>query len=192
MIKALNSIAWQKNYNSGGDVMRETARDARTATVRIHHDASRPSMLELPVVRRRALSPDPALRPRCGPVPSASGGSPAKISATPADGRPCRCPAKPAAGAGRTLCRAGKVCEVARAGGVRDTRTVRAAAQQPHLCGPGHHVGRPPVAIHLSRKAEHKLFEKVASDRRQVTHVARLHDMAELEAMKPFLREAYE
>ena len=48
------------------------------------------------------------------------------------------------------------------------------------------------VAIHLSRKAEHKLFEKVASDRRQVTHVARLHDMAELEAMKPFLREAYE
>jgi hypothetical protein len=33
---------------------------------------------------------------------------------------------------------------------------------------------------------------KVGSDRRQVTHVAKLHDMEELEAMKPFLREAYE
>jgi predicted transport protein len=48
------------------------------------------------------------------------------------------------------------------------------------------------IAIHLSRKAENKLFVKVGSDRRQVTHVAKLHDMEELEAMKPFLREAYE
>ena len=48
------------------------------------------------------------------------------------------------------------------------------------------------IAIHLSRKVENKLFVKVRSDRRQVTHVAKLHDMEELEAMKPFLREAYE
>ena len=48
------------------------------------------------------------------------------------------------------------------------------------------------VAIHLSREAEHPLFEKVASDRRQVTHVVRLRDMKALEAMKPFLREAYD
>jgi Domain of unknown function (DUF5655) len=48
------------------------------------------------------------------------------------------------------------------------------------------------IAIHLSRKVENKLFVKVGSDRRQVTHVAKLHDMEELEAMKPFLREAYE
>jgi len=51
VIKALNSIAWEKNYNSGGDVARETAKDARTATVRIYHDPAHPSMLDLPVVR---------------------------------------------------------------------------------------------------------------------------------------------
>ena len=32
----------------------------------------------------------------------------------------------------------------------------------------------------------------VGADRKQVTHVAKLQDMQELEAMKPFLREAYE
>lgn len=48
------------------------------------------------------------------------------------------------------------------------------------------------LAIHLARKKEHKLFFKVVSDRKQVTHVAKLHAMDELESMKPFLREAYE
>jgi predicted transport protein len=48
------------------------------------------------------------------------------------------------------------------------------------------------LAIHLPRKAEHELFIKVGSDRRHVTHVAKLRAMEELEAMKPFLREAYE
>lgn len=48
------------------------------------------------------------------------------------------------------------------------------------------------LAIHLSRKVHHKLFIKVGADRRQVTHVAKVHDMDEFEAMKPFLREAYE
>jgi predicted transport protein len=48
------------------------------------------------------------------------------------------------------------------------------------------------LAIHLSRKAAHQLFIKVGADRKQVTHVAKLHDMEDLEAMKPFLREAYE
>jgi predicted transport protein len=48
------------------------------------------------------------------------------------------------------------------------------------------------VALHLSRKVDHQLFLKVGADRRQVTHVAKLHDMEELKAMKPFLREAYE
>ena len=47
------------------------------------------------------------------------------------------------------------------------------------------------LAIHLPRKAEHKLFMKVASDRRHVTHVAKLRAIEELESMKPFLREAY-
>lgn len=48
------------------------------------------------------------------------------------------------------------------------------------------------LAIHLSRRVDHRLFTKVAGDRRQVTHVAKLHDMEELEAMKPFLRQAYQ
>jgi predicted transport protein len=48
------------------------------------------------------------------------------------------------------------------------------------------------LAIHLSRKADHELFTKVGADRKQVTHVTKLHDMEELQAMKPFLREAYE
>ena len=48
------------------------------------------------------------------------------------------------------------------------------------------------LAIHLSRRVENKLFIKIGSDRRQVTHVAKLHDLEELEIMKPFLREAYE
>lgn len=48
------------------------------------------------------------------------------------------------------------------------------------------------LAIHLPRKVAHRLFTKVGADRGQVTHVAKLHDMEEFEAMQPFLREAYE
>jgi predicted transport protein len=48
------------------------------------------------------------------------------------------------------------------------------------------------LAIHLPRQVDHKLFVKVGADRKQVTHVAKLHDLQELEAMMPFLREAYE
>jgi len=48
------------------------------------------------------------------------------------------------------------------------------------------------LAIHLSRRAKHDLFEKVGADRRQVTHIVKLRTPKELDAMKPFLREAYE
>jgi uncharacterized protein DUF5655 len=48
------------------------------------------------------------------------------------------------------------------------------------------------LAIHLSRKVQSPLFMKIASDRKHVTHVAKLHDLDEFETMKPFLREAYE
>ena len=48
------------------------------------------------------------------------------------------------------------------------------------------------LAIHLSRRAKHDLFEKVGAGRRQVTHIVKLRTPKELEAMKPFLREAYE
>jgi predicted transport protein len=48
------------------------------------------------------------------------------------------------------------------------------------------------LVIHLSRKVEHRLFIKTGSDRKQVSHVAKVRTLAELNAMKPFLREAYE
>jgi uncharacterized protein len=44
-----NSIFWQKNYNSGGVVAGETAKDARTAQVKIYHDAQHASAIELPL-----------------------------------------------------------------------------------------------------------------------------------------------
>ena len=44
-----NSIQWEKNYNSGGDVAAETQAQARTAHVVLHQDEAHPSFLEIPV-----------------------------------------------------------------------------------------------------------------------------------------------
>jgi hypothetical protein len=49
VISSSNSISWQKNYNSGGVVAEETAKDARTAHVQIYHDAAHASSLQLPL-----------------------------------------------------------------------------------------------------------------------------------------------
>ena len=46
-----NTIQLEKNYNSGGVVAEETAKDARTAHVTVYHDAAHPSSLEIPVVK---------------------------------------------------------------------------------------------------------------------------------------------
>jgi predicted transport protein len=48
------------------------------------------------------------------------------------------------------------------------------------------------IAIHLPRKVEHRLFMKVVSDRKRVTHVAKVNTTDQLDSLKPFLREAYE
>jgi predicted acyl esterase len=60
----VNSIFWQKNYYSGGNVATEAATDARVAHVRLYHDPEHTRYLELPVVcdytasnRRRAARP---------------------------------------------------------------------------------------------------------------------------------------
>ncbi|HEY0514569.1 MAG TPA: CocE/NonD family hydrolase [Thermoanaerobaculia bacterium] len=45
-----NSPDLEKNYNSGGVVADETAKDARTAHVAVYHDAAHPSALEIPIV----------------------------------------------------------------------------------------------------------------------------------------------
>jgi hypothetical protein len=46
-----NSPGAEKNYNSGGVVALETAKDAKTAHVALIHDAEHQSTLELPVVK---------------------------------------------------------------------------------------------------------------------------------------------
>jgi predicted transport protein len=48
------------------------------------------------------------------------------------------------------------------------------------------------LVIHLPRRVRDKRFEKVAADRRHISHVVKVRRMAELEAMQPYLREAYE
>lgn len=48
VVGPVNSIYTQKNYNSGGVVARETAKDARTVTVRLLHDAQHRSVLFVP------------------------------------------------------------------------------------------------------------------------------------------------
>lgn len=47
------------------------------------------------------------------------------------------------------------------------------------------------LAIHLPHEHEHPLFFKIASDRRHVTHVAKLRGPQELEQLKPLLQAAY-
>ena len=49
VVRGPNSIYWQKNRNSGGDVSRETAADARVAHVKVYHDPEHPSHLEVPL-----------------------------------------------------------------------------------------------------------------------------------------------
>jgi putative CocE/NonD family hydrolase len=50
VLQCPNSIQLEKNYNTGGDVARETANGARIAHIRLVHDLAHPSHLELPVV----------------------------------------------------------------------------------------------------------------------------------------------
>ncbi|UCC38754.1 MAG: CocE/NonD family hydrolase [Candidatus Aminicenantes bacterium] len=49
IISSLNSPDLAKNYNSGGVVADETAKDAKKATIRLYHDKKYPSALELPI-----------------------------------------------------------------------------------------------------------------------------------------------
>jgi putative CocE/NonD family hydrolase len=51
IISCPNTIYLEKNYNGGGVVAEESARDARIAHVILYHDAEHPSHLELPMIR---------------------------------------------------------------------------------------------------------------------------------------------
>jgi uncharacterized protein len=48
LVHAPNSIYTQKNYNSGGDVSRESGADARPVNVTLHQGGARASFLEIP------------------------------------------------------------------------------------------------------------------------------------------------
>lgn len=48
------------------------------------------------------------------------------------------------------------------------------------------------LALHLGRTVEHPLFFKVESDGKHVTHVAKLRNAADLDALEAYVREAYE
>ena len=51
VLNCINSINYEKNYNSGGDVERESGKDARVAHVTVYHDTEHPSVLEIPIVK---------------------------------------------------------------------------------------------------------------------------------------------
>jgi putative CocE/NonD family hydrolase len=77
---APNTIQLEKNYNSGGVVAKESAKDARVAHVTLYHDAEHPSFLELPI---REPTPVVAEKPydvliKGGMVYDGSGGPPAR------------------------------------------------------------------------------------------------------------------
>lgn len=51
IVGPLDSMHWQKNYNSGGVISEESMQDARPVTVRLYHDAAHPSVLHVPLGR---------------------------------------------------------------------------------------------------------------------------------------------
>lgn len=51
VISSLNDPAWQHNMQGGGVVAKETAKDARTARIKLLHEPGHESVLELPIVK---------------------------------------------------------------------------------------------------------------------------------------------
>jgi putative CocE/NonD family hydrolase len=51
LVRSINSLGAEKNYNSGGVVAAETGKVAKTAHISLIHDAEHPCALELPIVK---------------------------------------------------------------------------------------------------------------------------------------------
>lgn len=51
VLDCINTLYYEKNYNSGGPVESESGKDAKTAHITVYHDAEHPSVLEIPVVK---------------------------------------------------------------------------------------------------------------------------------------------
>ncbi|MGH9381219.1 MAG: CocE/NonD family hydrolase [Thermoanaerobaculia bacterium] len=58
VIGPIDSIYWQKNYNSGRAVAEETIEDARAVTVMLYHDRNSPSALVVPLGQPEAAPGD--------------------------------------------------------------------------------------------------------------------------------------
>jgi putative CocE/NonD family hydrolase len=56
VVSSPNSINVEKNYNSGGVVANESAKDAHTAHIALYHDAEHPSALDIPIVRAQPVT----------------------------------------------------------------------------------------------------------------------------------------
>lgn len=48
------------------------------------------------------------------------------------------------------------------------------------------------IAVHLSRRVDDPLFFKVGGSGKRITHVAKLKTLTDVQAIQPFLKEAYE
>jgi len=53
VLSSLNSPSLEKNYNSGGVVAEESAKDAQKAIIKLYHDPKYPSSLEIPIVQTK-------------------------------------------------------------------------------------------------------------------------------------------
>lgn len=53
IISCLNSPDSEKNYNSGGIVSQESAKDARKAVIKLYHDNRYPSHIEVPITGQK-------------------------------------------------------------------------------------------------------------------------------------------
>jgi predicted acyl esterase len=51
VLNCINSIYFEKNYNSGGSVESESGKDARVAHVTVYYDLEHPSLLEIPIAK---------------------------------------------------------------------------------------------------------------------------------------------
>ncbi len=72
-VSSSNFPRFDRNTNTGGTIADETEQDLRPATNRVHHCASHPSRLVLPVIRRSAPDADPSLElPESAPAAPAA------------------------------------------------------------------------------------------------------------------------
>ena len=64
VVGAINSLQYEKNYNTGGVVALESGKQARTARVNLHHDERYPSAQDLPLAApsRRSTAEVPVRR----------------------------------------------------------------------------------------------------------------------------------